>query len=93
MADLYKGYIRQHVRRVLAEADIPLERAIDFLKENPKTGVIVLGTKELTLEELQNVKDFRSEDRSRPDNEPSSGREVSEDSDRELFESFIDNTE
>lgn len=94
MTELYKGYIRYNPNRaVLAEADIPLERAIDFLKENPKRGVIVQGRRELQLEELQNAQNFRSEDKPRFDNPITGGGEVSEDSNRELFESFISDPE
>lgn len=94
MTELYKAYIRLHKNRsVLAEADIPLERAIDFLKENPKNGVIVQGKREIKLEELDNAQNFRSEDKPRLDNPVTGGGEISEDSDRELFESFVSDSE
>jgi hypothetical protein len=77
------------VRKVIAEKDIPIERAIRFLKENPKFGVIIDNNlNEVSLEELENAKDFRPEIRIGSDNNSTAGREVSESSDRELIEAF-----
>lgn len=88
MDELYKGFIRQRVRRVLAEVDIPLERAIDFLEQN-KYGVIFdSSNNEISLEELYNVKDFGRKNRIESDLDDTSSGEVHEDSDREL--SFFD---
>lgn len=82
------------VRKVIAEKDIPLERAIDFLKENKKYGIVLDSTgTELKLEELEDVKDFGSNPGSEPNSEPSRGREISEDTYSELLEIIRDKTE
>ena len=82
------------VRRVIAEKDIPLERAVDFLKENPDTGVICDSKdNEITLEELTNVESIGSESGTGQDNEFAGGRKISESSYSELFETVGYNSE
>jgi hypothetical protein len=87
MVDLYKGFIKQRVRKVTAEIDIPLGRAIQFLKEN-KQGIIedYSGTA-YTLEELEDVKSFGSKPRIEPSNRPASLGALFENPDSKLFES------
>ena len=89
---MYKGYVRQRVRKVLAEVDIPLERAIDFLKETQYGVVFDENNNEVTLEELENAKDFGRKDRAGSYNTDASDEQISESSDRELFRTFTDKT-
>ena len=92
--DKYKAFIRLNVRKVIAEKDIDKQRAIDFLTENPDTGVIEdYNGKEYKLEELLNVKNIGSENRDELDRVYASGRTVSEDTYRELFAAIEHRTE
>ena len=94
MSILYKAFIKQRVRKATAEVDIPLERAIRFLEENPKFGIIedLEGTA-FTIEELKDVKSFGSDVRIGQDIEPATREEIFESSDTELFETTRDRTE
>lgn len=99
MDELYKGFIRQRVRKVTAEVDIPVGRAIQFLKEN-KDGIIEdYSGVAYTLEELEDVKSFGSKPRIEPDNTVTSFGSFFEDTSGELSESSdgsgreTDNTE
>lgn len=93
MSAMYKAYIRLKVRKVIAEKDIDLERAINFLKENPKYGVIEEDGVGKTLEELQDAKNIGSSTGLEPDNTSARGESLSEGSNPELFGAFTDNTE
>lgn len=91
---LYKGFIKLRVKKVTAEVDIPLRRAIDFLEENPNFGIIEdENGKPLTLEELKHVKNFGPDVRIGSDYTDAPEGEVPEDSYRELFGTLGDNTE
>jgi FtsZ-binding cell division protein ZapB len=87
--DKYHCYIQNKVRKVIAEITT-LDRAIDFLKEHPRTGVVHV---EMSLEELKHAKSIRSPNRTESDNSLDQRREVSEDSYRKLLGSLGDNTE
>lgn len=93
MAKLYKAYVQPNKRRLLAENEITLKRAKDFLKET-KDGLIVDsdGNEYKNIEEL-NAKDFRSLPGLGESDFPASGRKVHENSYRELFKTPRDNTE
>lgn len=94
MPNLYNAYVQVHVRKVIAHRELDVQGAIDFLKDNPKHGVITdTSNNEISLEELKNAKNFGSSDRTGPDNPDVSVAEVSEDSYRELFELAGDNSE
>jgi hypothetical protein len=82
------------VKKVCAEQDIPVNRAIDFLEENPEYGIIESedGTP-LTKEELEHVKSFGPDVRIGSDYTDAPIGEVPEDSYRELFGTLGDNTE
>jgi len=83
---MYNAFIRLKVRKVIAEKDIPLQRAIDFLKENKKYGVVLDSVgNELKLEELKDAKDFGSNDSIESDNTDERGRTLSESSYREIL--------
>ncbi len=88
---LYLAYVQPMKRRVLAEADIPLERAIDFLNETP-SGVISDGTRDYTREELENVKSFGTKTGNREDSPAPRRESLFEDPDRELPEFVRDNS-
>jgi len=89
---MYNAYVRANKRKLICEQEIPLERAIDFLKETPH-GLIIKGEKEYTLEELKDVKNIRSLPGIRESDLVTSGTEVHEDPYRELFESVGSDTE
>lgn len=74
--------------------EIPLWRAIDFLKENPKYGIIedYDGTA-YTKEELEHVKNFGSNISLESDFDSAPAGEIPESSYRELFGTLGDNTE
>ncbi len=86
MAELFNAYIRLKVRKVIAEKDIPVDRALDFLEENPEYGVIARANKEFTKEELLNVKDLGPELGDGPYYSVGTGKKISESTYRELFE-------
>lgn len=88
----YKSYIKGTKRKILVEEDLTVGAAIRFLNAN-RNGVIYLDDKEVTKEELRNVKDIRSDDRPGEDSSASSAGEISKDSDRKLFESAEYNSE
>ena len=91
---MYKAFIRLKVRKVIAERDIPVERAIDFLKENPDYGVVEDDNgSELSLEELEHVKSFGSIARAGLDSRFTSDGPVSESTDFTVSESIGDNSE
>jgi len=89
----YTAYVRANKRKLIAEKEITLERAIDFLKET-KYGVIIGDSgKEYTIEELKDVKNIRSLPGIGPSDFVTSGGEVPENPYRELLESARDNAE
>ena len=90
---MYKCYVRQRVREVLAEMDVPASRAIDFLEECEYGIVRDSDGRETTIEELQNVKSVKPDLGTGLSDGDSSGREVPKDPYSELFEFTRDNTE
>lgn len=90
---LYKAYVRERIRVVLAEADIPLWRAIEFLNECSNGVIISSDGVEHTKEELQNVKDFGSKSGTKSYSPAPSDGALFEDTDSELSGSSEDNPE
>lgn len=89
----FKGYVKYNIRTVLCEVDIPVERAIDFLKENTHNFITNEDGLKYNLEELKNVKSFGSKDRVKFDNTLDPIGAVHEDSYRKLFGTLGYNTE
>jgi len=90
---MYKGFVKQHVRKAICEMDIPLKRAIDFLKENPKFGIVEdYSGISYTLEELENAKNFEPEFKPELDNTVTGGEPLFEDTYRELLGTLADNS-
>ena len=90
---LYSGYIKQNVRKVIAEKDIPLDRAINFLLEN-KFGVILDSQYRVcTLEELEDVKSISTRAGSGEDSGFKFGDEIPEGANTEVSWFTRDNTE
>jgi hypothetical protein len=89
----YKAYIKANKRKLIVEADINYQRALDFLSET-KNGIIVDNTgKEFTSkEELEYVKSIGSLPGIGADSIPASRKEVHEDPHRELLETLRDYT-
>ena len=85
---LYTAYVKANKRKLICEMEITLDRAIDFLKET-KYGLIIDDENlELTLEELENVKNIRSLPGIGEGDFSISGGEVPEDTHRELLKSL-----
>lgn len=93
--DKFNAFVRTRTRDVLAEKEISLARAIDFLKETENGVCINIETLQeyQHKEELENVKSVRSKSKSGTDHFAASRSKVHEDSYRELFETARNNTE
>ena len=94
---LYKGLIRANKRTIVAEMDIPIKRAIDFLKATPSSIIQDESGKEYTLEELirerDNVKSVRPTVGIKRNSEVTGVGSFFEDTDRELPRPTWDRTE
>ena len=90
---LFKGFVRFNVRKVICEIDIPVKRAIDFLKESIYHTIEDSDGVTYNLEELENVKSFGSKDRTQLDITIDPIGEVSKDSYRKLFGTLGNNSE
>lgn len=90
---LFKAFIKGNKRKLLAEVDIPVERALDWLRDN-KMGLIEdFDEINYNKEELENVRDFGSKDRTELDIAVDPAGEVPEDTYRELFGTLGRHTE
>ena len=90
---LFKGFVKFNVRKNLCEIDIPVDRAIDFLKENKYNIIEDEDGETYTQEELENVKSFGSKDRTEFDKSVDPKGTIPEDSYRKLFGTLGDNSE
>lgn len=87
--DKYKLFIKENVREAYFAHDATYEVACKFLENNTHAMVKdSSGNKFYTKEELKNAKNIRRIDRPGYDNAYTSGGEVHQDSDRELFSSI-----
>lgn len=93
MSKLYSAFVKANKRELMVETDIPLARAIDFLKETPRGIIKDYDGITYTQEELENVKSVRPEPRDKRDSYFASGDSVPESSDRELSLPSWHNTE
>ncbi len=90
----YDLYMVRKTRVIPYARDLTEETVIDLAKKLGDSAVIYNEHgDELTLEELENAKDFRPEPVSGDDNGISSGDEIFEGSGSELLEIIRDNTE
>lgn len=90
---LFKAYVRPIKRIILCEEEIDINRALDFLADNAAGIIKDYNDVKYTKEELENVRDFGSKDRTQLDIVIDSPGEVPKDSYRELFGTLGNNTE
>lgn len=90
---MYNLYRRLPTRDILRAMDASLDEAKAHVQHSHNFVEDIYGNRYNSLEELENAKDIRSEDRTWEDYFTTGGTEVFEDTDRELSEVDSDNSE
>jgi len=89
----YRGFVRPNKRMALVVEDLTLSGAVEFLEDHSDGVILDENNKELTQEDLTNVKSFRSLPGIGEDSFTTRRSTVSKDSDRKLSVFNRDNTE